>query len=670
MNPASGARAAEGATKKVVLVDLTVLERVLPLAAGYLQSYATRDPALKRALRFETYSTTTRTPAKTILGRLVEARGDVYGFSCYCWNSRLVRSLLPALRVARPDAWFVLGGPQVEHQGARLLGSDSERTVVCNGEGERTFAELLAAIVGGTDPTRVKGLTLMQDGALVTTPEQERIRELDEIPSPFLGELFERGRFSTALFETSRGCPYGCKYCYWGASTGVFRFAEARVRDELEWLSRNSFFYTWIIDGNWGLHPRDLELTRHIARCKRAHGLPRAVYFHAAKKNTDRLLEICETLDAAGAVTPLSISFQSLEPRALAAIDRTNMGLDEYAGFQARLHERRLASHLELIWPLPGETLESFKAGVAKLCALRGDAFFIYPFLLLANTRAAAERDALGIVTEPAPESAGEAEVVVATREVDRAAYEEGIWFSAAVLLLYSLRYLYCLADHLHRTGRATYDELFSAFALHCRARLDAPFPALLARRLAERTHLDFHSIGELIDFALHSRRRGVERFVHGFVIEQPWWADPEARAAYELDLVNRPYVYLDTPIEAKDHAFEHLRVLRVTADGYDVAVPEPLRGAIARLLELAPALAGDGSRFHVNHRTNQLPEVRVEASGTSVLSQNLFYCQEKLHSIRTILPVWTPLAPERAAPARAGARRGLVAADPGDFAF
>lgn len=656
---------------KVVLVDLTVLERVLPLAAGYLQAYATRDPGLRSALRFETYSTTVQTPAATIVDRLVAARGDVYGFSCYCWNTRLVRAVLPALRAARPEAWFVLGGPQVEHQGARYLDPGDERLVVCNGEGERTFAELLAAVVGGADPVGVKGLSLFRDGALLTTPEQERIRELDEIPSPFLGELFEKGRYSTALFETSRGCPYGCKYCYWGASTGVARFDEARVRDELEWLSRNSFFYTWIIDGNWGLHPRDLELTRHIARCKRTHGLPRGVYFHAAKKNTERLLQICEELDRAGAVTPLSISFQSLEPRALAAIDRTNMPLEEYATFQAKLHEKGLASHLELIWPLPGETLETFKAGVAKLCELRGDAFYIYPFLLLANTRAAEEREALGIQTRPAPESAGEAEIVVATRDVDRAAYEDGIWFSAAVLVLYSLRYLHAVGDHLHRTGRVTWDQLFSEFADHCRAHLDAPFPALLARRLGEGTHLDFHSLGEIIDYALHSRRRSLERFVHGFVAGRPWWADPEVRARYELDLVNRPYVYIDTAIEPKEHAFEHVRILRVTPDGYDVEVPEPLLCALDRLLERGATLEGaPARRFHVNHRRDQLAEVRVEASGATAVAQNLFYCQEKLHSIRTILPVWTALPARREAGERAAARRAALASDAGDFAF
>ncbi|HLL48438.1 MAG TPA: cobalamin B12-binding domain-containing protein [Longimicrobiaceae bacterium] len=130
--------------KKVVFVELTIYERVFPLISGYLQAFACKDPAIAREYEFEQFTTSVKSPVDDILPRLLRAAGDVYAFSCYVWNMALVRRLVAGLQAARPHARILLGGPQVMHQAVRYLSPENENLLIANGEGEHTFAGLLA----------------------------------------------------------------------------------------------------------------------------------------------------------------------------------------------------------------------------------------------------------------------------------------------------------------------------------------------------------------------------------------------------------------------------------------------------------------------------------------------------------------------------------------------
>jgi radical SAM superfamily enzyme YgiQ (UPF0313 family) len=136
---------------------------------------------------FERFMAVAKTPRADIIRDLLRLGGDVYAFSCYVWNMGLVRSVVDAVRQARPQAQIILGGPQVMSQGHRYLRRGDERTVICNGEGEITFAQYLLALTDHSPRLHeVNGLSFYRDGELVTTPKQPRISSLDDIPSPFL----------------------------------------------------------------------------------------------------------------------------------------------------------------------------------------------------------------------------------------------------------------------------------------------------------------------------------------------------------------------------------------------------------------------------------------------------------------------------------------------------
>ena len=159
---------------------------MVPLVSAYLQGYACRDRSIRQAYAFHKYTTSRKTSPATMLAAIDSIDVDVYAFSCYVWNMGLVRALLAALQAGKPNATFVLGGPQVMHHAERYLDPADGRTLVCNGEGERTFAGVLLELLNEQpDFARVKGLSFCRDGELFTNEHEHRIRDLDEIPSPF-----------------------------------------------------------------------------------------------------------------------------------------------------------------------------------------------------------------------------------------------------------------------------------------------------------------------------------------------------------------------------------------------------------------------------------------------------------------------------------------------------
>src|SRR6476620_6578134 len=123
--------------------ELAVFSFIVPLASGYMEAYCRKDPRLASCFEFEKFSVGVRTPYEEVLALLQQSDADVYAFSCYVWNTGLVRRLVDAMLAAKPHASYLLGGPQVMHQAAKYVNPEWENVFICNGEGERTFAAFL-----------------------------------------------------------------------------------------------------------------------------------------------------------------------------------------------------------------------------------------------------------------------------------------------------------------------------------------------------------------------------------------------------------------------------------------------------------------------------------------------------------------------------------------------
>jgi hypothetical protein len=379
----------------------------------------------------------------------------------------------------------------------------------------------------------------------------------------------------------------------------------------------------FIADANWGLSPRDVDLSKHIIDNRKKYGFPTSMVIAAAKNRPERVAEITDILVHGGLVTSQPISLQTVNANALELIDRKNIRENTYMDLQKSLNQKGISSFIELIWPLPGETLQSFKAGVGRLCRLNADTLTIYPQLLLHNTDIYQRREVLGIEVERAPDEAAEADVVVATKWASRAEVVEGAWFYYAVHSLYNGRSAYHLAGYLDRAGIQPYEEFLSAATTYFQQR-DDELCRFFASSVSTADNYDLLNVGKSAHMVLHSHRGVMDRLLLDFCRTQPWWTDPAARLALDIDLVARPYIYSE-------------KLLGLTDTTVTIEVPEEL-AHVPVALGLTGEPAAGALRF-THPREGKMPYPRMRS-----MEQNAGYCHVMIQRLRQLLPTCEPL--------------------------
>ena len=269
---------------------------------------------------------------------------DVVGFSAYVWNIRLSLEIARRIKERRPETLVVFGGPQVPDRPDEFLTANPFIDVVVHNEGERTFLELLESHPGG-DWSGIRGISFRDAaGTVHRQPPRERMRDLSEIPSPFLEGTFARLMAAHAeeswigLWETNRGCPFRCTFCDWGSATAakVSQFDVERLEREIEWFAEQRIEFIFCCDANFGILPRDVDLARHVAETKRRTGYPVALSVQNTKNATDRAYTTQKILADAGLNKGVALSMQSVDETTLDAIQRRNISLDSYLELQRR----------------------------------------------------------------------------------------------------------------------------------------------------------------------------------------------------------------------------------------------------------------------------------------------------------------------------------------------
>ncbi|MGY5060944.1 B12-binding domain-containing radical SAM protein [Streptomyces sp. 900105755] len=628
--------------KKVVLVEIPTYENILPLASGYIQACAQADDTVGATHTFEIVSCPVTDDRHKLLEELAGKRADIYTFSCYIWNMKLVRFLLKELRERHPQAHYLLGGPQVMNHASTYLTDAQENVYVCNGEGERTSLELFRQLDSQSpDLHQVPGLSFWSGGELVTTEPAPRINNLMEIPSPFLTGVFDGHESSLGIIETNRGCPFRCTFCYWGAATNskVVKYEEQRIRDELTWISNNRFSGLFIADANWGQSPRDVAMTEHLVERSRETGFPMVVYMAAAKNRPERMAQITEIFVRGGLMVTQPISLQTLNSEALELIDRANIREETYVELQRTLREKAISSYVELIWPLPGETFESFKDGLTKLCRSYADTVIVYPQLLLHNTPMYQQRELYGLVTEDVPSDVSEAEVVVATKWVSEEACRDGYWLYNAMHTVYNMRGLFLLAGYLDSAGIVSYGDLFADVARYFQRRENSEVLQLFTESLANLSNYDVLLSGKIGHMILSTHREEFDQVLVEYVTAQEWWSDPMARQAFEMDLIARPYIYRES-VRVPNYEFTEITVHGLGDDEtFIVEVSAELAALLVEREMLDAVAQGDAIPGRLTLRVNHHARQKMRYMPQRSLEHNANYCHGTVLRFREILP-------------------------------
>ena len=330
--------------------------------------------------------------------RVLLASPDVVGLSCYVWNITALLELSAELRRRRPDLLIVLGGPEVGPVARDVLRDNPQINVIVRSEGEFPFEAIVRAFRDGSGFSEVPGICYRSPGVVHETPEATILRDLNELPSP------HQERYATFVgrsvsIETQRGCVFRCSFCFYNKDLSIRnrRFDLDRVKREiLFWLDRD-ILELFLMDPVFNLNAnRAKDICRFIAQHNH-----RRVPVHAeiwAEFVDDELARLM----AAASVAHLEVGLQTTDEAVLASVER-RLRLEPFLRGLEHLRAHGLRYELQLIYGLPGETPETFRAALDFAADLDPPRLSIFMLMVLPGTELWRQAAQMGLAYQTSP---------------------------------------------------------------------------------------------------------------------------------------------------------------------------------------------------------------------------------------------------------------------------
>jgi radical SAM superfamily enzyme YgiQ (UPF0313 family) len=297
----------------------------------------------------------------------------IVGFSNYLWNARLNHHMMKKVKQHIPDAVLCMGGPLIRTDTSGISDFLRKYDVVdyyAMYEGEMPLGNLVEyflskgkVIKKEACDTPINGVAYLSNNELVFPKLEFKKEVIENIPSPYLTGWLDEWVYSpqwVPMLETNRGCPYPCTFCTWGISTlnNVRKFPLERVLEEVRYIAKRSPSPRWVIvDANFGMLGRDIDIAREIRRVADEFGTLKSTLLFWAKNSTQRTLEISRILDLL--IDP-KIAVQSLDQDVLKAIKRDNIKISSMTDLLSEYFSGQRKVGTDVLAGLSGQSYESF----------------------------------------------------------------------------------------------------------------------------------------------------------------------------------------------------------------------------------------------------------------------------------------------------------------------
>jgi radical SAM superfamily enzyme YgiQ (UPF0313 family) len=398
------------------LADLTYVQQglqseIMPNAIGCVGAYAKRMLGDRVEIRIF------KRPDRFIAA-VREKAPDIVGFSNYAWNHSLSCAFAKSLKTRLPRTITVFGGPNYPLEQDRqetFLRDHPEIDFYVVNEGEIAFASLLGSLI---DTKFDRNATydipsvhyISNNGGVCLPPLAPRIRDLSEVPSPYLlgwlDEFFGDGFWP--IIQTNRGCPFSCTFCVEGTNyfNKIYTSTQEKVRAELDYIGRQMVSVIaaggsgglFIADSNFGMYKDDISTCQAIRECQERYGWPKYISVATGKNQKERVLEAATLVQGA---LRLSGSVQSLDEKVLENIKRKNVSVDQIMQVAIMGGEIGANTYSEVILGLPGDTKQGHYNSIASLVEAGFNRVETYTLMLLhgSELNSPETREKFGLVT-------------------------------------------------------------------------------------------------------------------------------------------------------------------------------------------------------------------------------------------------------------------------------
>jgi radical SAM superfamily enzyme YgiQ (UPF0313 family) len=345
----------------------------IPLANAFLKAYALKSAASIALVDFFLGQ-----DAATCAAKLADPLPVAVGFSMYLWNRDLICEIAAELRRSHPAVKLFCGGPEVTADPGSVTSIGIFDFVIV-GEGEVPFLSLCQILADGGDCSEIPGV-LLPDSVPHHPPPP--LINLDSIPSPYLTGVIDTRAYPGILWQLSRGCSFTCDFCFDSRGIhGVRHFSLERLKSELRHFVATGVRQIFVLDSTFNLNPeRAKKLLRMIKKSAPD------IHFHFEVRNEFIDREMARLF--AQIACSLQIGLQSADREVLSLVGRSF----DRADFSAKvglLNESGAVFGFDLIYGLPGDTLDGFRDTLDYALSLYPNHLDIFPLAVLPGTRLA-----------------------------------------------------------------------------------------------------------------------------------------------------------------------------------------------------------------------------------------------------------------------------------------
>ncbi|MDY6911689.1 MAG: radical SAM protein [Chloroflexota bacterium] len=253
---------------RILLIDFNpFMAAATPISLGYLGATLKAKGHEVNVLSFG--SSTSFSPI-SFSEFIREHSPSLVGFQTYQRNIFHVNALATLVKEAVPEAFVILGGPQITFLPDESLSVLTGVDFLCRGEGESVILAVTDSILSQKTSFPIPGTTSRNlEGGYHTGPPVIPPKDLDEYPSPWLRDVLDPADMEESIMLTSRGCPCACAFCYTPAAFGkrIRAHSVERVIEEIAFVASRGSGRLWFADPNFSFSEnRVAEILEGIAR--------------------------------------------------------------------------------------------------------------------------------------------------------------------------------------------------------------------------------------------------------------------------------------------------------------------------------------------------------------------------------------------------------------------